>query len=513
MNVNVIQHNGLFGMNRSREKQVNQLFKALITEKQNRIEKANTTQGITTGTGLNYYDLQAGAKLLYPVLSPFRNELPRVKGNGGTATHWKAVTGVNVANLALGISEGQRNAFMSITEKDYLATYASIGLDNFVNFEADESSENFEDVKALASRSLLQSMMMGEEKIIVGGNASVSLGTTPTPSLAAGTAGSLAAGTYSVICVALTYDGLMNSSITGGVPNKISRNNADGSTDTYGGGSAIQSSSATVTTTGTSGSIAASVTAVQGAFGYAWYWGASGSEKLGAITTINSVAISADAAGSQLATALDSSDWSTNSKVFDGYLTQICNSDSGSYFKSLATGTAGTGTTLTSNGAGGITEIDEALLSFWENYKLSPDEIVVSSQELQNITNKVIAGGGTPLFRFNVDGQNGTASDVTVTAGAIVGSYLNKFAMDGGVLIPVRLHPYMPKGTIMFRKKTIPYPLSNVTNIAEIRYLRDYYQIAWPIKTRRYEYGVYAREVMPIYFLPAFGAITNIANG
>jgi hypothetical protein len=40
---------------------------------------------------------------------------------------------------------------------------------------------------------------------------------------------------------------------------------------------------------------------------------------------------------------------------------------------------------------------------------------------------------------------------------------------------------------------------------------RDYFQVQWPIRTLRYEYGVYFDGVLQIYFLPAYGAITNIA--
>lgn len=511
MGINVITQNGLIGLTRNTLQQVNNVFKSCLSDDVAKVD----TQGITTQTNLTYYDLQPGAKLLYPVLTPFRNELPRVQGDGGTATNWKAVLGVNVGRTSIGVSEGNRSAVMVTREKDYTAKYATIGLENFVSFEGDHAAGNFEDVKALASRNLLQAMMIGEESVIFGGNSSLQLGTTPTPTLAtATTGGSLPASTaYSVICVALSYEGYSGANVSNGIAANVVRTNADGSQDTYGGGAAQKSASATITTgAGATNSITASVAPVQGAFGYAWFWGAAGSEKLGAITTINSVSITNAAAGTQTAASLPAADWSTNSMLFDGYLTQICNPTSGAYFYSMPTGTPGAGTGLTAGGAGNIKEIDAALQSFWDNYRVSPDEIVVSSQELNNITNKVIAGGGAPLFRFNVDAQKGDGADVTVTAGAIVGFYLNRFALNGGILIPVRLHPNCPPGTIMFRKKSIPYAMSNVVNIAEIRYLRDYYQIPWPLRTRKYEFGVYAREVMPIYFPPAFGVITNIGN-
>ena len=42
--------------------------------------------------------------------------------------------------------------------------------------------------------------------------------------------------TYSVICVALSLDGVVNGSVIGGIQGAITRTNADGSSDTFGGG-------------------------------------------------------------------------------------------------------------------------------------------------------------------------------------------------------------------------------------------------------------------------------------
>ena len=517
--INVITNrNGLLNMTADTLQQTNQIFKMLLADDQARIEKT-TTQGLTTATGLTWYDLQKGAKLLYPVLTPLRNDIPRVGGDGGTATNWKAITAVNVGNVSIGVSEGNRNAAMQTTEVDKVAKYVTIGLENFITFEGDEAAQNFDDAKALGSRTLLQAMMIGEEGVIIGGNASLALTTTPTPTVAdIGSGGTINTGTVvSVICVALTFDGYVNATLAGSIIPSVTRTNADGSTDTYGGGCAQASAAGAVTTAANTDSVTAVVTPVAGAVGYAWFWGTAGNERIGAISTINSVLIkTAVGTGKStlmgLAANLPAADNSKNALLFDGLITQICTAGSGAYVYAMPNGTLGTGTGLTSNSAGGIVEIDTALKSFWDNYRTTPEEILCNSQELGNITNKVIAGGGTPLFRFNVDGQNGTAADVTVTAGAIVGNYLNKFTMGGGELIKVRLHPNVPPGMIIFRRKSIPYPMSNVTNIAEMKCRRDYYQIAWPLKTRKYEFGVYASQVLAIYFLPAFGIIYNIAN-
>ena len=71
----------------------------------------------------------------------------------------------------------------------------------------------------------------------------------------------------------------------------------------------------------------------------------------------------------------------------------------------------------------------------------------------------------------------------------------------------------MPAGTILMTTKMLPYPLSGVGNVMQIRTRQDYYQIEWPLRSRRYEYGIYVDEVLQHYFPPSMAVITNIGNG
>lgn len=472
------------------------------------------TESNSATTGLTYYDLQEGALALYPVVTPLRNKIPRVGAGRGIQANWKAVTGININSIAVGVSEGNRGGVVATSTQDYMAAYRGLGLEDYVTFEADYSADGFQDIKYLATQGLLRALMIGEEKVILGGNSSVALGTTPTPSLTdQATGGSLIHNTaYSVICAALTLEGFLTASVAGGVRGSVSRSNADSSSDTYGGGTAKLSTHGTVTTADDASDthgIAATVTAVNGAVAYAWFWGSSGSEVLGAITTVNSVVITANATGTQTASSLGSSDNSTNALVFDGVLTQIFKSGSNAYVATQATGTAGTGTPLTSDGEGGVVEIDTALQHFWDTWRLSPTTIWVSSQEQKNITKKVLAGNsssGAQRFVINIDQGN-------IQGGDLVTSYLNKFSMDGAKSVAVKPHPNLPPGTLLFDTDILPYPLSGVANVLQMRTRRDYYQMAWPIKARRYEYGVYFDGVLQNYFPPAFGIITNIGNG
>ena len=475
--------------------------------------------GISVAQGLVAYDLEPAAKKLYPLITPLRNSISRVGGGVGTAVHWLSVTGINVARLSPGVSEGHRGGQVSLSTTSNMAAYKTLGHESFVTFEAEESGLPGTDNRALAILTTLQSLMQSEEMVLLGGNSDLALGTTPIPTLADQlTGGALPANTaFTVVCVALTLEGFLAASVPGGIQLNITRANADGSTDTYGGGASQASAPANLTTANDGNAthgLKASVAPVNGAVGYAWFWGpAAGPQLLGAITTINSVLILAAATGTQTAASLPAADNSVNGLLFDGLITQICTPGSGSYVYVMPTGAPGTGTPLTPDGAGGIVEINEALEAFWNNYRLSPDIMYVNAQEMLNITAKVIAGGGAPLFRFNVDAQQGTVADVTLTAGSVIGSYLNKFTMGGGQLVRVMLHPNLPPGTILFRCERIPYPLTDVTNIIQVKTRREYYQIEWPLRTRQWESGVYYSGVLQNYFPPAFGAIFNIANG
>ncbi|WP_441256436.1 PBSX family phage terminase large subunit [Bradyrhizobium sp. 482_C4_N1_1] len=341
------------------------------------------------------------------------------------------------------------------------------------------------------------------------GNTSVQLGTTGTATLVGSTTGgTLAAQTWSVICVALSLDALVNGSVVGGIQASITRTNADGSSDTFGGGSAQKSASATVVTTGATSSISASVAAKIGAVGYAWFWGTAGAEVLGAITTINSALITAAATGAQTAASLPAADWSQNALAFDGLLYQALKPGSNATVVVQPAGTAGTGTPLTSDSAGGIVEIDAVLKNMWDLYRLSPDTMWVNSQEALNISKKIVAGSTTAAQRFVFE----TVQDA-IGGGIMVRTYLNRFSMQGGSVIDIKVHPNVPAGTILMTTKTLPYPLSGVGNIIQIRTRQDYYQIEWPLRSRKYEYGVYSDQVLQNFFPPSMAVITNIGNG
>ena len=477
------------------------------------LNKTTISQSLISGVAgnLNAFDLRGPALQLYPIITPLRNRLPRqLSDRGDLATRWKAITGVNTSGFELGVAPGRRSAEMSVTEQDYVASYAGIGLEASIDWEAVWSGGKEFDNKATLVQSLLRAVMIGEENIILNGNASMALGTAPTPSLSVGgTTGTFASGTALTIFVtALTARALANTAVNlaGVTYGNVTRVNIDGTTTQYGAGASQISLSASITTTAANQVVTATVPAVKGAAGYAWYIGTTaGNATLAAITTVNKMNFTALNPGTQLASAgTGAVDGSFNPLVFDGFITQALKSNA-SYFASLD------GNTLTADQANGIVEIDTALQWFWDNKRLSPTEIWVNSQEARNINKKIVASGGVPLFRFTLPGGTGSEDDKpALLGGASIAKYWNKFTQQ---FLDIRIHPNLAPGSIFFNSSEIPYPLSGVDNVSFVRCRRDYYQIEWPVVSRQYVYGVYADEVLVCRAPFSLGVIANVANG
>src|SRR6185437_13318986 len=188
---------------------------------------------------------------------------------------WRTIFSITGSGFdAMGwVPEGQRTASMSYTATPMVAPYVTLGEEDTVTFEAEAASQGFEDVNTTATLRLLQKTMRKEETGLLGGNASLALGTAGTPTLSAsGSGATLPAATYSVIVVALAFEGYRNSSLAGGVATTQAITGADGNSYTLGGGSSNKSANATQAVT-LGQTLFATVASVQGAVAYAWYVG------------------------------------------------------------------------------------------------------------------------------------------------------------------------------------------------------------------------------------------------
>jgi hypothetical protein len=502
------------------------------------LQKADTIQ---QATNLLWYDLRPIVQMLYPYreLIPRISRLPRVSADGGNAFHWKRITGVNVNGASSGVSEGNRGARIAIAEQDLVAAYKTLGFESSVTFEARLGARNLSpEALGISVQSSLRSLMIDEEKILINGDASLPLGTTPTPTLTQSTltgySGTFAGGAIFVVCVALTgmgqlaYSPFVSATNTGGIVGQVTKVNADASTDTYGGGSAQPSAEATIGTVTAGNVVTATVALVSGAFAYAWYVGTvTGTEYLAGITPTNqAIFTKVPAATNQPVANLKVSssfvDNSVDQLVPDGILTQVFGavtgpspgqfmstnplvpnnitySPGGSIIYTMPAGN--TGLTI---GGSNFAEIDAVLRAAYEQYKVGFDRILISAADVLDSFGAMLgqaSSNNSYRIWFDADQETGR-----IVAGRRVTSYLNKFFNN---TLDIEIHPYIPPGCLLFWSDKSPYELSGVANLLEAKVRQDYYQIQWPWRSRRYEYGVYVDEVFPCYFTPAFAAIIN----
>ena len=498
-----------------------------------RLLKSDAFTGGVAGQQLVWYNLNPTIMFLYPYLEnvPLMAgnaekgiaPIPRVASKGGTACHWKTITAIDPDSIAGGVGRGQRAGAMRVDSHDMSAPFYGMGVEIPTDFETRyEAGQLIPEPLATAAQSGLRALMVRMEKMVIGGNSSLALLTTPTPSVTDGaaTGGSMSqgGGTLSVVCVALTNDGYLRSSVAGGVPGQISRQNMDGTTTTYGGGSAAPSSPAGTLSLTASHTALVTVAPVSSAVGYAWFWGNAGAEKLGAITTIAGIELKVDATGTQLASSL-TADNSKDGLIPDGIITQTCGSTFGaassSYVKYLANGSGagaaagsvGSGNGLTGDNAGGIVEFDAVFKDRWDNFRMGPTRILMNSQEVGNITKRILqqAAGSTSLFRTSLvyDSKSGMIVGQRITA------YHNKFT---GKDVDIVIHPWVTPGTVIFWTDRVPYPLANVSNIIEFEERQGFYQIDWPLGTRQYQSGFYWDGAFKNHFTPAFQMLSNIGN-
>jgi hypothetical protein len=474
---------------------------------------------ITTSTGLINYDLQRPAKQAIAWYFPLSRLIPHVQGNGDVMTHFKVITGVNTGGIEGGVPEGARGLRQATSLANKSVSYATMYLEDDVTFEAKGAGQGFEDVMARAKTNLMLAHLRQMELAYLGGDFDLALGqpTAQTP-VDVGTGGTVPYNTaIHAGVVALTLNGFRRASVANGVPIPSATTGRDGTSITEGYGSSQISSDVTVTTANDSNnthSVRLTCTPVPGAVAYAWFTGTTTTKHITAITTTNSYLLTAAPPSTGQASTASGlgTDNSVSPLVFDGFIPQAF---AGGTVITMPTGTPGVGSPLNADGAGGIVEINNLFKTLWDTTLVTPRYLIMSSQEIQNVYIKSIANGGSPIFRFNVD-----ANDTNpLTLGKVVGSYLNKFTIDGGALVQVILHPYMPPGTILALADTVPgqiFPGSNLGQLFEFHLPSpeaETHAIDWPLVTRAYEFGMETRGALAHYYPQTLGLITNIANG
>ena len=495
--------------------------------------------GVTTSLGYNFYDLRGPANLLYPVNTPFRDQIARtgaVNAGVGTMANWKTTR--VVGSQYAGVPEGQRAQVAAPDENNFAAAYSAIGVERLVTVEAEWAGEGFTGNLADEHLRGLQELWLQEEGILLLGNPGTgslglngfALGTAPTPvaALATGT-GITTATPITGYVVLLTGLGNPNNAqygyqaapnVTNGlVPSFQVNAPGTGAQITYNGGmSQISAASNTVTTTGSTLQVKFTVRPnstvgtggyPNGTFGFAWFVSSNASPstanaflqaitQTGTYTQATNPLTSGQAAN---ATGLNA-DHSAQPTDFTGLISWAATYG---YWKDLE------GAQLTSGQGGTCAEIDAALSFFFTNYQAGVDAIWGSPDAITSLQKTILKNGSQTASGYQVymtrDNQN------NIIGGMIVSGYQSRYAVDsptGANIIPMKMHPMLPQGTIYFDISKNPYPQSRIPATREIFLMRDYYGYEWPAIQRAWSFGTYANECLAHYCPWLTGVITGI---
>jgi hypothetical protein len=485
-----------------------------------------TTQGWSVGTGAVGLLLEPRLINLFPVLSPIRNWMSRHGSpNGATAVQWRAITGINVNSLKPGVADGLRNSVVSTAERDRIQSFKSFGYDDFVTIDAQDSAANIYDLRAEASANLLAAVMAtGEEPLILGGNV------TAIGKPAAFTAVDGATAVAGPFTAATAYDFAVSALTHFGY--------AAGATG-HASADALDETDGQTLTTYTSGSGKTSpilsIPAVRGAVAYNVYIGAHSGTKYYAFTTTATKVTIVTAAGAATMAATpatytaalygtpvvlaalpgsgnvpNSADQTADALAFDGLLPQIEANAGSQYYDATAHYQGGgyyadlKGGTYTSDGGNGIVELDAMLKGLWDTSRIGPTRIYVNSQEAESWGKLIVqAGAGVGTYRWTQQ----VNADGSVTGGLVADSYRNKFT--GPRIIPIEIHPYLAPGTVLALAERLPFPRANVPSAFQLEVLREYTQYEWAMVQRRWEFGIYARECLKVYFPAGCGVIVG----
>ena len=471
------------------------------------IKKA-TTAGVTSGTGFYGVDL-SGLISLIPVNTPFRDMLARTRPKmGAKHADWRVLVNVNNTQPDPATAFDYAAALVNLSELDVSALYGKLGAGYTVTQDAIDLAGGYNDAKATAIFNALNQFKIGEDKKAIGGQ-NFALTTPGTPTVTqSDTGGSIAASTVVNVKVAART----------------------GSNYFY-GGSTIASAQGTVTTSTVAAathSAVATVTAVRGAVAYDWYVGSF----YYTTTTVNKVTITAIPTANQAApslpglyatapTAVPTADGSAKPNDFNGLLATLAGdyatggatglvtpgtgTSSGAYFKSLD------GAGFTISGAN-VTELDNLNQAIFDTVQLSPDAYMVSSQQATELSAAILSSTASEtFFQPNLAGRS------EAVLGAFVGWYVNKAA--GGTPIKIEVMPNLPPGTLIARTDRVPFPNSGISNVCEIRCLRDIADYEYAAARNagvagggpRFDGETYANEVFVNRAPVAMGVLSNIS--
>jgi hypothetical protein len=460
----------------------------------------SNSPGYTSELGLQARSLDAPAKLLYALTAILRRMIPRVTPKVvSQLLEWKVITAINTSGNWGSAAQTGVPAANRKTEKDKSARLKQISALDYTTFDAQIYGQDYQDVRALAVLQLLQTLMVMEEDIIIGGRTVAILTPPAAPTGVVAAGGGLAADTYRLKVSALTLQGYRQSQIAGYNPN------------TNTAGEALPSATSVGEVAALNDMITYSWADVKGAVAYNMWvqQGGAGTYKYSGTVTVNRFVLTSV---SQIGTPVENTvDGSQNALDFDGVLTQyVEDSDLQVQYSTLNNGS------LTSDGLGGVTQLTDAMQAAYLATGVGPTVFMMEPRLHRKIIS-LIAGATAPAWRINLNGNDG---NMEAKGGLRIASVLNPFT---GEDVEIVSHRTFPKNMIIGPRMTNPYDYSNVGSAMEMAVARDYYQIDYSVTAADapgstvpggpvWPFSVRANEVLKIYFGGGGVVLKNVSE-
>lgn len=426
------------------------VLKAMASHDPKAVRKGLSVAGDVNLIGIN---LEAPAKQLVPLMSPFRQSIPRVTNPGSDSTSWRAITALSMPKGTT--TESAAANLFTTTTVPRSVTYKHIGLRGRVTRAMVAATEGFNPALAKETSNTLLNAMRIEDMYLLGGNVTA-LATPGAPTVTeieALPGATIGAGSFFVRIAALTVPAA--NRVTIDYPADFDGTNAtlDGravaSADPSSDGVTVVGAEGTVTTTGTGNSLKITWTPVNGAAAYAVFVGTTtGAANLKCeciVTQCNITLRSLNGTG-QAGSALVGT--SADASAYDGLIAQLFAGGSGAYIKNLGAKLSG------SAAQGELLELQDAFASIWSATKINKFRILVGGQDQRILTRLGVVSQAMHLTINTTDaGRSG------FTAGASLGQVVNSI---GGYTCPVETHPWLPGGMILIIPVEIPYNDANV---------------------------------------------------
>jgi hypothetical protein len=456
--------------------------------------------GVTSGLGLMPIPLDAPAKLLYPILTPLRNMLPR-EVKGGPSTTFRSITGINTTGIWPSVAEAVaggatgRNSAIAFNEVDKTVSFKTYGMENFLTPEAEfggnYEGQNFNN-REFSTLANLQSMMRAEELLMLHGNVSALgnvAGVAKTTVQPADTIGALTPSAHYFVYVSAVngrgYAGASHGQV--------------GGTDATGETTAAELDLTAAASGDGSTAIDITWTTKDKATAYNVFVGATtgiaNAKYYATVTTPYYRILAAPGTGNRP----NGADTTANALDFDG-LYSLISAANGSYVKNYVD------QPFTADGRGGVEEISAALKYMWVNYKVSPDFLLMHANE-RDAAGTTIAAATNPAARLNAQFGDGK-----LTGGISFSGVINPYF--GDKIIPFLIHPDATPGVVAGVCQSLGeyYPQSGIAANFKMRMCWDYRREDFAKVRRGEEFGIYARGAMVNYAPFASFKITGLRS-